>query len=47
VFRARRQLESWLLGETKETTKTARQAASLLARRVAEGEAAENPRNYA
>jgi len=47
VFRARRQLESWLLGETKETTKAARQAASLLARRVAEGEAAESPRNYA
>jgi hypothetical protein len=38
VFRARRQLETWLLGETKETSKTGRNAASLLARRLAEGE---------
>ncbi len=38
VFRARRQLESWLLGETKESAKAARGAAALLARRLAEGE---------
>ncbi len=35
VFRARRQLESWLLGETKESAKAARGAAALLARRLA------------
>ena len=38
VFRARRQLESWLLGETTETTRSGRNAATLLARRLAEGE---------
>ena len=38
VFRARRQLESWLLGETKESSKSSRDAAALLARRLAEGE---------
>ena len=38
VFRARRQLESWLLGEAKESSKTGRNAAALLARRMAEGE---------
>ena len=38
VFRARRQLESWLLGETKESTKAARSAAALLARRLADGD---------
>ncbi len=38
VFRARRQLESWLLGEAKDTSKTGRNAAALLARRMAEGE---------
>jgi RNA polymerase sigma-70 factor (ECF subfamily) len=38
VFRARRQLETWLLGETKTSNKTGRNAASLLARRLAEGE---------
>ncbi len=38
VFRARRQLESWLLGETTETTRSGRSAATLLARRLAEGE---------
>ncbi len=38
VFRARRQLESWLLGETKESAKAARGAAALLARRLAESE---------
>jgi RNA polymerase sigma-70 factor (ECF subfamily) len=42
VFRARRQLETWLLGETKTGNKTGnktgRNAASLLARRLAEGE---------
>jgi RNA polymerase sigma-70 factor (ECF subfamily) len=37
VFRARRQLESWLLGETTETTRSGRNAATLLARRLAEG----------
>jgi RNA polymerase sigma-70 factor (ECF subfamily) len=35
VFRARRQLESWLLGETKENTRSSRAANALLARRVA------------
>ncbi len=38
VFRARRQLESWLLGEAKDATKNGRNAAALLARRMAEGE---------
>ena len=38
VFRARRQLESWLLGETKETAKAARGAAAMLARRLADTE---------
>ncbi len=38
VFRARRQLESWLLGEAKDSTKSGRNAAALLARRMAEGE---------
>ena len=38
VFRARRQLESWLLGEAKDSTKNGRNAAALLARRMAEGE---------
>ena len=38
VFRARRQLESWLLGETKESAKAARGAAALLARRLADSE---------
>jgi len=38
VFRARRQLEAWLLGETRETNKASRNAAALLARRLAEGE---------
>ena len=38
VFRARRQLESWLLGEAKDSSKTGRNAAALLARRMAEGE---------
>ena len=38
VFRARRQLESWLLGEAKESSKAGRNAAALLARRIAEGE---------
>jgi RNA polymerase sigma-70 factor (ECF subfamily) len=37
VFRARRQLETWLLGETIESPKIARNAAALLARRLAEG----------
>jgi RNA polymerase sigma-70 factor (ECF subfamily) len=36
VFRARRQLEAWLLGETKDSQKTGRGAVSLLARRMAE-----------
>ena len=36
VFRARRQLESWLLGETKETTRASRSAAHLLARTLDE-----------
>jgi RNA polymerase sigma-70 factor (ECF subfamily) len=36
VFRARRQLEAWLLGETKEGPKTGRGAANLLARRMAD-----------
>jgi RNA polymerase sigma-70 factor (ECF subfamily) len=36
VFRARRQLEAWLLGETRESAKAGRGAASLLARRMAE-----------
>ena len=40
VFRARRQLETWLLGEPKETRAASRAAASLLARRLAEGEPA-------
>ena len=40
VFRARRQLESWLLGETKESAKAARGAAALLARRLADTEQA-------
>lgn len=38
VFRARRQLETWLLGEPKESKQSARNAAALLARRLAEGE---------
>ena len=38
VFRARRQLESWLLGEAKDSAKNGRNAAALLARRMAEGE---------
>ena len=38
VFRARRQLESWLLGEARESPKASRNAAALLARRLAEGE---------
>jgi RNA polymerase sigma-70 factor (ECF subfamily) len=42
VFRARRQLEAWLLGETKESAKAARGAAALLARRLAEGESHAN-----
>jgi RNA polymerase sigma-70 factor (ECF subfamily) len=42
VFRARRQLEAWLLGETTETTRSGRSAATLLARRLAEGERAAN-----
>jgi RNA polymerase sigma-70 factor (ECF subfamily) len=37
VFRARRQLESWLMGETTENPRTGRSAASLLARRMAGG----------
>ena len=36
VFRARRQLEAWLLGETRESARAGRGAASLLARRMAE-----------
>jgi RNA polymerase sigma-70 factor (ECF subfamily) len=39
VFRARRQLESWLLGEPKQASKAARNAASLLARRLADNDA--------
>jgi RNA polymerase sigma-70 factor (ECF subfamily) len=38
VFRARRQLETWLLGEPRESRTTARNAASLLARRMADSE---------
>jgi RNA polymerase sigma-70 factor (ECF subfamily) len=38
VFRARRQLEAWLLGETKESAKAARGAAAMLARRLADTE---------
>jgi len=38
VFRARRQLETWLLGEPRESRTAGRNAASLLARRLAEGE---------
>jgi RNA polymerase sigma-70 factor (ECF subfamily) len=38
VFRARRQLETWLLGEAKESKQASRNAAQLLARRLAEGE---------
>lgn len=41
VFRARRQLEAWLLGETGTSAK-GRAAASLLARRMAEGAVDEN-----
>jgi RNA polymerase sigma-70 factor (ECF subfamily) len=36
VFRARRQLESWLLGDTADTVHGARPAPSLLARRMLE-----------
>lgn len=36
VFRARRQLESWLLGESRENARAGRNATSLLARRMAE-----------
>ncbi len=36
VFRARRQLEAWLMGETRENARNGRGAASLLARRMAE-----------
>ena len=36
VFRARRQLEAWLMGETRESARAGRGAASLLARRMAE-----------
>jgi len=36
VFRARRQLEAWLLGDTAETANGARPAPSLLARRMLE-----------
>ncbi len=38
VFRARRQLETWLLGEARESKQAGRNAALLLARRLAEGE---------
>ncbi len=37
VFRARRQLESWLMGETAENPRTGRAAPSLLSRRMAGG----------
>jgi RNA polymerase sigma-70 factor (ECF subfamily) len=37
VFRARRQLESWLMGETVENPRTGRAASSLLSRRMAGG----------
>ena len=42
VFRARRQLEAWLLGESPSQAKGGRAAASLLARRMAEGGVDEN-----
>jgi len=41
VFRARRQLETWLLGETKETKGSSRSAALLLARKLEESGASE------
>jgi RNA polymerase sigma-70 factor (ECF subfamily) len=37
VFRARRQLEAWLMGETTENPRTGRAAASVLARRMSGG----------
>ncbi len=45
VFRARRQLETWLLGEAKESKQASRNAAQLLARRLAEGERAKGERD--